>query len=125
MSHTPRLDIHSNNRLGGDLRLGRLLLLVGSKTLLTDSDGLGVLLLVAAEQVDIVILLLSGRRLGGVQGDLGDIGSVDGVGLGGVTGEGGELLLEGVDVLVPSRGVGVLGSVRGAAESLQSGNISL
>ena len=122
---TPRLDIQSDERLGGDLGLGGLLLLVGGQTLLTNSDGLRVLLLVTAEQVDVVIILLGGRRLGWVQGDLSDIRSVDGVGLGGVTGEGGELLLEGVDVLVPSRGVGVLGGVRGTAEGLQGGNIGL
>ena len=123
--HTPRLDIHSNKRFGGDLRLSSLLLLVGSKTLLTDPDGLGVLLLVTAEQIDIIVILLGGRRLGGIQSSLRSIRSVDSVRLGGVTGKSGELLLERGDVLVPSRSVGVLGGIRGRAEGLENGNIGL
>merc|ERR1712230_360179 len=65
----PRLDIHSHN-------------------------GLSILLLViTAEQVDIIILLLSsGRCLCWVQGDLCDIWAVGCVWLGSVTRESGELL---------------------------------
>lgn len=124
--HTPRLNIQRHDGLGGGLRLALLLLAVLGQALLTDTGSLGVLLLVVgAEQVDVVVLLLSGGGLGGVQGDLGDLGAVGGVGLGGIAGEGGELGLVRGDVLVPPGGVGVLGGVRGGGDGLEGGNVGL
>lgn len=124
--HTPRLDVHGDDRLGSGLRLALLLLAVLSQTLLTDTGSLGVLLLVVrAEQVDIVVVVSSGRGLGRVQGNLGDLGAVGGVGLGGIAGEGGELGLVGGDVLVPPGGVGVLGGVRRGGDGLEGGNVGL
>lgn len=123
---TPRLDIHSDNGLGSELGLVVLLLLVLSKALLTDASSLGVLLLVVrAEQVDIILVLLGGGGLGGVHGELSGLRSVDGVGLGRITGEGGEVALVGGDVLVPSGGVGVLLGIRSGLKSLEGGNVGL
>lgn len=125
---TPWLDVKGNDRLGGNLGLGGLLLLVGSETLLTDANGLRVLLLVGAEQVDVIVVLssgLGGRSLGRVHGDLGDLRAVDGVGLGSITGESGELILERGNVLVPPGSGRVLGGIRGAGESLEGGDIGL
>lgn len=93
IKRTPRLNIHGDDRLGGDLGLVLLLLAVLGQTLLTDTGSLGILLLVVrAEQVDIIVVL-GGGGLGGVQGDLGDLRAVDGVGLAGIAVEGGELIL--------------------------------
>jgi hypothetical protein len=95
---------------------------------LADADSLGVLLLVvAAEQVDVLVVLLlsGGGGLGGVEGDLGDLGAVDGVGLAGVAGQGRELVLVRGDVLVPAGRVGVLGGVGGGAQGLEDDGISL
>lgn len=85
---TPGLDIHGDHRLGSGFGpLGLLLLAVLGQALLADADSLRVLLLVVTtEEVDVLVLLLSGGGLGWVQGDLGDVGAVDGVGLGGVAG---------------------------------------
>lgn len=128
MQHTPRLDVHGNDGLGGGLGLALLLLAVLGEALLTDAGSLGVLLLVVGtEEVDILILLLGGGGggLGGVEGHLGDVGAVDGVGLAGITGEGGELLLVGGDVLVPTGSVGVLGGIGSGAQGLEDDNIGL
>jgi hypothetical protein len=126
---TPGLDIEGHHRLGGGLGpLGLLLLAVLGQALLADADSLRVLLLVvvAAEEVDILVLLLLSRGgLGRVQGDLGDFGAVDGVGLGGIAGERGEVVLERGDVLVPAGRVGVLGGVGGRAQGLEGDDISL
>jgi hypothetical protein len=125
---TPRLDIEGHDRLGGGLgALGLLLLAVLGQALLADADSLGVLLLViAAEEVDVLVLLLLSRGgLGGVQGDLGDLGAVDGVGRGGIAGERREVVLERGDVLVPAGRVGVLGGVGGRAQGLEGDNIGL
>lgn len=124
---TPGLDVEGDDRLGGDLGLVLLLLAVLGQALLADADGLGVLLLVvAAEEVDVLILLLlSGGGLGGVDGDLGDLGAVDGVGLAGIAGQGGELVLVRGDVLVPAGRVGVLGGVGGGVQGLEGDGISL
>lgn len=125
--HTPGLDIHGDDGLGSDLGLGSLLLAVGSETLLTDTGSLSILLLiVGAEKVDILLLLggsLGG--LGGVDGDLGDLRAVGGVGGRRVTGEGGELVLVGGDVLVPAGSVGVLLGGGSILQGLEDGNISL
>merc|ERR1712230_7248 len=90
----PRLDIHSHDGLSSRLSFAFLLLSIFFKTFISDSLGLGILLLViTAEQVDIIILLLSsGRCLCWVQGDLCDIWAVGCVWLGSVTRESGELL---------------------------------
>lgn len=124
--HTPRLDIHSDDRFGGGLGLALLLLAVLGETLLTDTFGLGILLLVVrAKQVDIIIILGGSRGLGGVQGDLGGIRAVDGVGLGSIARESSELILVGGDVLVPPSGVGVLGRIGGGGEGLEGDNVGL
>lgn len=126
--HTPRLHIHSHNGLGSRLGLALLLLAVLSQTLVPDTGRLRILLLVVrAEQVDILVVVVSSSSggLGRVQGDLGGIGAVDGVGLGGVAGEGGELGLEGRNVLVPAGGVGVLGRVGGGGDGLEDGDVGL
>lgn len=123
---TPWLNVQSDDRLGSRLGLALLLLAVLGQTLLTDTGSLGILLLVVrAEQVDIIVLLLGSGGLGGVQGDLRGLGAVDGVRLGGIAREGGELRLVRLDVLVPPGGVGVLGSVGGGGDGLEDGNISL
>lgn len=125
MKRTPRLNIHGDNRLGSDLGLVLLLLAVLGQTLLTDTDGLGILLLVVrAEQVDIVVVL-GGGGLGGVQGDLGDLRAVDGVGLAGIALEGGELILECSNVLVPASSSRVLGGVGSLLEGLEDGDVGL
>lgn len=122
---TPRLNIEGDNRLGGNLGLGSLLLAVGSQTLLTDTGSLGILLLVVrAEQVDIIVVL-SGGGLGGVQGDLGDLRAVDGVGLAGIALEGGELILVCGNVLVPTGSSRVLGGVGSLLEGLEDGDVGL
>ena len=126
-ARTPGLDVHRDDRLGGDLGLEVLLGAVGGQALLADADGLGVLLLVvAAEEVDVLVLLLLRRgSLGGVQGNLGDLGAVDGVGLAGIAGQGREVVLVRGDVLVPAGRVGVLGGVGGGAQGLEGDGISL
>ena len=99
---TPGLDVNGDDRLGGGLGLVLLLLLVLGKALLADTGGLRILLLlVAAEQIDVIIVLLGSGGLGGVHGELSGLGAVDGVGLGGIAGEGGEVVVVGGDVLVP------------------------
>jgi hypothetical protein len=124
---TPRLDVKSDDGLGDGLGLGLLLLLVLGKSLLADAGSLLVLLLVAAEQVDIVVITTLSllRGLSGVDGHLGGLRAVGAVGSSGITGEGGELALVAGDVLVPSGSVGVLLGVRGRGESLEDGDISL
>ena len=126
-ARTPGLDVQRDDRLGGDLGLEVLLGAVGGQALLADADGLGVLLLVvAAEEVDVLVLLLLRRgSLGGVQGNLGDLGAVDGVGLAGIAGQGREVVLVRGDVLVPAGRVGVLGGVGGGAQGLEDDGISL
>ena len=104
----------------------RLLLTVLLETLLADLGSLLVLfLVVAAEQVDIVVVLLSRGGLGGVQGGSNNLGAVDGVRLRSVTGEGSEVIVEASNVLVPTRGIGVLGSSRRLLQCLEDGNIRL
>jgi hypothetical protein len=128
VKRTPRLHIHGDDRLGGGLGLALLLLAVLGQALLTDAGSLGVLLLVVGtEKVDVLILLLlsSGGGLGGVQGDLSDVGAVDGVGLAGIARQGGELVLVRGDVLVPAGRVGVLGGIGGSAQGLEDDGISL
>lgn len=126
--HTPGLDIHGDNGLGGGLGLALLLLAVLSQTLLTDTDSLSILLLViATEQVDIIVILSSGGvgGLGGVQGNLSDLGAVSGVGQAGIARQSGELILVRGNVLVPTSGVRSLGGVGSLLEGLEDSNIGL
>lgn len=124
---TPRLDVKSDDRLGDGLRLGGLLLTVSSETLLTDLGSLSILLLVVtAEQVDIIIILRSLLGgIGGVDGQVSRLRAVGRVSLGGVARESGELALVRGNVLVPSGGVRVLLSVGSLLGSLEDGDISL
>lgn len=109
----PRLDLQGNDRLG-DLELltgsellsglSGLGLVVGGDSLLLDSLGLGIgLLVVRAEEVNVLVVLLGGLS-GGGGGGRGKRGSL---------GEGVELGLERGDVSVPSGSVGELGLGRG------------
>ena len=98
-----------NDGLGSRLDLAGLLLVVLGETLGLDPLGLLVHLVVTAEQIDIVVVVLSGLgSLGRVDGQLGLLRAVGGVVLGWVTGERGELGLPGEDVVVPAPCVGVL-----------------
>lgn len=126
MLRTPRLDVKSDNRLGDGLGLGGLLFVVLVEALLADTGSLGILLLVvASEQVDIVVVLLGSGGLGGVQGSLGLVRAVLGVSLGGVAGQVGEVILERGDVLVPPSSVGVLGGVGSRAQGLVGDDVGL
>jgi hypothetical protein len=73
LEHTPWLDVECDNGLGSRLDLSGLLLVVLGQTLLLELLGLLVdLLVVTAEQVDLIIVLLLSllRCLGGVEGEL-------------------------------------------------------
>lgn len=127
---TPRLHVQGDNRLGRRLRLPRLLRRILLQSLLPNPRGLGILLLiVGAEEIDIVVvnrsLLLLLRRLGRVDGELAGLGTVGGVSLAWVAREGGELGLEGRDVLVPAVGVRVLFDLRGLLEGLEGLDVGL
>lgn len=125
---TPGLDVHGDNRLGSGLRLASLLCGVLLEALLTDTGVLSILLLVVrAEEVNIVIVLLLsvGSSLGGVDGELSGLGAVSSELLGRVTRERRELGLEGGDVLVPAVGVGVLGDIRLSLQGLEGLDIGL
>lgn len=107
--HTPWLDIQSDDRLGSRLYLASLLLVVLSKTLGLEFRGsLVLLLVVTAEEIDIIIVLLGGRSLSGVYGKLALLRAVGGGLLAWVTRKRGELALEGEDVVVPAPCVRVL-----------------
>jgi hypothetical protein len=111
VKHTPGLNVHGDDRLGSRLYLAGLLLVVLGKTLSLDLLGLGILLLVAAaEKVDIIVILLSLLLggLGGVDGELAGLRAVGGEVLGGVTRQSLELTLEGEHVVVPAPCVGEL-----------------
>ncbi len=126
--HRPRQKVDGGmyNRLGRGLGLGLLLLSVLGQALLSELGGLLVLfLLIAAEQIDVVILLLGGRRLGRVDSNLGSLGAVRAVGLGGIAGQSRELILEGRDVLPPSGRVRVLLGSWAGLQSLENGDIGL
>lgn len=123
-THTPRLDLHGDDGLGGGLDLAGLLGLVLLETLVALSDDLGVLLLRLGTEEVLIIVLLLGLVLG-VGRKLGGLGTVGSEGCGGVTREGGEFALVRGDVLVPAGSVGVLGSVRGGAEGLEGHDIGL
>jgi hypothetical protein len=125
---TPGLDVHGDHRLRCSLWLSLLLLLVLSQTLFSDSSSLGILFLVATEQVDVVIVvvrLAGGRSLGKVQRRGGCIRAICGVCLGGITGQSSEVTFVRGEVLVPSSGVRVLLLVWGRLERLEAGDIGL
>jgi hypothetical protein len=107
-----RTPTQGDDRLGGRLDLASLLLVVLGQTLLLDSGSLRVfLLVVAAEEVNLIVVLglsLLLRCLGGVDGQLGGLGAVGGEILGWVAGKGIELALEGEHVVVPAPRVRVL-----------------
>ena len=120
---TPRLDVESDKRLGDSLRLGSLLLVVLSQALSLETLSLSILLLVTAEEVDVLITAF--LLLLGLDSHVDGLGAVGTDGLAGIAGEGGELILERGDVLVPTGSVGVLLGVGGTAQGLVDGNISL
>lgn len=111
---TPRLDIQRHNRLSSRLALSLLLLCVLRQSLLPDPHSLRILLFVVrAEEIDLIIViaalgLLLLRRLGRVDCKLRGLRAVGGVLFRWVARKGGELGLEGGDVLVPAVGVRVL-----------------
>jgi len=125
---TPGLDVQGDDRLGSGLRLASLLCGVLLEALLTNTGVLSILLLVVrAEEVNVVIVLLLsvGSGLGRVDGELRGLGAVSSELLGRVTGERRELGLERGDVLVPAVGVGVLGDIRGSLQGLEGLDIGL
>jgi len=126
---TPWLDFKSNDGLGGGLGFTLLLLLVLGESLVPYPGGLGILLLVvAAEEIDIIVVLSLGLLLwclGGVDGKLSGLWAVGGVLLGRVTWERGELGLERGDVLVPTVCVRVLGGVGLRLDGLEGLDVGL
>ncbi|KAI7498817.1 hypothetical protein KC357_g166 [Hortaea werneckii] len=113
--------------LGSWLRaLGGLLLRVLLQTLLLDPLSLLILFLVVrAEEVDLVVVSGSVRGLGRVGGELVRLRAVGGVLLGRVAWQGGEFGLEGLDVLVPAVGVGVVLRLRGGLDGLEGLDVGL
>jgi hypothetical protein len=107
---TPWLRVESDNGLGSRLSLSLLLLLVLGQTLVPHSHGLGVFLLVIrAEEVNIIVILLSSSGcLGGVAGNLAGLGTVCSVFFCRVTRQRGKFRFERGDVLVPAGCVRVL-----------------
>lgn len=124
----PRLDVHGDDALGRGLGLALLLLLVLCQPFVANARRLCILLLVVtAEQVDLVVVLL-GRGVGlgrGVDGHGRGVGAVCGVLLGWVAGEGGELGLERGNVLVPAGGVRELGDIGLLGKSLVGLHVGL
>jgi hypothetical protein len=92
--HTPWLNIHSDNRLGGRLYFTSLLLVVLGQTIFSQLSGFCgfLLIVVTAEQIDLIIIFL-GLLLWclGVDWELADFWSVGGVVFGWVTWERGEV----------------------------------
>lgn len=101
--------------------------MVLSQTLFADTGSFNILrlLLVAAEQVDIVVVLLCSRGLGSIQSSSDDVRSVDGERLTHVTGKRYEVVVVANNVLVPTRSVRVLGSSRVGIQGLEDGYIGL
>lgn len=123
---TPRLDVHGDDRFGSRLSLAGLLLPVLLKPLSLDPLGLLINLVVGAEKVDIVVVVSGGGgSLGRVDRKLALLGTVGGVRLGWVAGQGGELGLERGNVLVPASGVGELLDGGGRLEGLEGLDIGL
>jgi hypothetical protein len=124
---TPWLDVHCDNGLRGRLYLAGLLLVVLRQTLRLQLLGLLILLVITAKQVDLIVILLGRllRGLCGVEGELGGLGTVGSVLLGGVTRQSGKLRLEGENVVVPAPGVGVLLGRRDGLDLLEDLDIGL
>jgi hypothetical protein len=104
-THTPWLDIKCDNGLGGRLDLAGLLLVVLVQTLLLELLGLLVdFVVVATEQVELVVILLSRllRCRSRVDGEVGGLRAVGSVLLGGVARKGLKLALKGDEVVVPA-----------------------
>jgi hypothetical protein len=123
----PGLNVKGDDGLGSRLYLAGLLLVVLGKTLSLDTLSLLIDLIVRAEQVDIIVVLLS-LLLGGlrrVDGELTGLGAVGGSLLGWVTGEGLELALEGEDVVVPPPGVRELLGGRDLLDLLEDLDVGL
>jgi hypothetical protein len=103
--HTPWLDIHSDDRLGSRLYFTSLLLVIFVQTVLSQFGSVCrfLLIVVAAEKIDLIIILL-GLLLWclWVDWELADLWAVGGEVFRWVTWEGGEFRLEGGNVLVPA-----------------------
>jgi hypothetical protein len=126
--HTPWLDIECDNGLGGRLDLAGLLLVVLVQTLLLELLGLLVdLVVVAAEQVELVVVLLSRllRCRSRVDGEVGGLRTVGSVLLGGVTRKGLKLALKGDEVVVPAPCEWVLLWGRGLLNLLEDLDVGL
>ena len=106
-----------DTHLGDGLGLLCLLRVVRGDALGLEALRLGVLLLVASKEVDLIVVRLSSLRRG-LRGNEGFAG-LRGAGEGGV--------LRGVrlDVVIPSRAVGELGRVRRGAERLEDVDVRL
>ena len=116
----PRLDVKGNERLGsGAGALGSLLLVVLGNTLSLDALSLLVDLVVRAEEVNVVVIVVTASSGTGEEGakELGSLGLVASERL--------VLSLVGGDVLEPAGNVSVLVSVGGRADGLVDGNVSL
>ena len=111
----PRLDVNGDNRLGSGLRaLGSLLSGVLSKSLLLELLSLLIdLIVVRAEEINIIVILLSS---GGTE--VRSLGVL-------VTGESLKLSRESINLGVPLSGLGVLLGIGLGANSLEDNNISL
>jgi len=110
-ARTPWLYVEGDNGLGGRLALAGLLLVVLGQAFSLELLCLLVdLVVVAAKQVDVIVILLLCllRRLGGVDSEGGGLGAVGGEVLGRVAGQGVELALEGEEVVVPAPCVWIL-----------------
>ena len=124
---TPGLNVKGDDGLGGGLYLASLLLVVLGETLSLDALSLLIDLVVRAEQVDIIVVLLSLllRSLSGVDGELAGLGAVGGGLLGWVTRESLELALEGEEVVVPPPGVRELLGGRNLLDLLEDLDVGL
>lgn len=104
--------------LGGNLGLVGLLRVVGGNTLSLDALGLLIDLVVRAEKVDLIVVLFSSSLCGG------RFGTKESLAGGAGAGEGAELGLVGLDVVVPAGYAGE-GGIGGRADRLENGDIGL
>lgn len=121
----PRLHVERDERLRGRLDLALFLLLVLGQSLLALGDNFWVFfLLVGTEEVDFVIVVGGGGvlRVHRYRNSLGAIGSE---GFGWVAGEGGEVGIVGLDMVVPAVGVGIELDGRGFFKGLEADNVGL
>ena len=103
--------------LGDRLRLRSLLRVVGSDTLGLDALGLRILLVVGAEEVDLIVVLLRGRS--------SSRAAEEGLAGGAGTGQGGELGLVGLDVSVPAGDGGGRLRVGSGGDRLEDDDVGL